>query len=325
MPLRRAWCGGCEVEAPYEAARTRVLIGLACRALGDEVTADLELDAARSAFRAARSAPRPGPGRDAVAERCRAAPRRPDRTGGRGPRARGGRQDQPRDRPPNWSSASTPSPGTSRTSSSSSACRPAPRPAPSPTSTTCSEARVVEIDHASRAADGAIGRCGGLAASSYGRSSGHARPSPTDRRRPCRPYRLRRAMASTTRPRRGSATVQRCVPHLRRRRPVRTRRLLRPEHAACGGSSSRARRPGSPAVRLHRGGRGAHRRRCGRCPPRTGFVTEHVEHQEVDGDDLSARRLWLCEVSDGRIVDVVGYCSGDGTPSCGPGMPPRPR
>ena len=31
---------------PYEAARTRVLIGLACRALGDEESAEMELDAA---------------------------------------------------------------------------------------------------------------------------------------------------------------------------------------------------------------------------------------------------------------------------------------
>lgn len=46
-------------------------------------------------------------------------------------------------------------------------------------------------------------------------------------------------------------------------------------------------------------------------PTATGFVTEHVEHQEVDGEDLSARRLWLCAVGDGRILDVVGYCSGE--------------
>ncbi len=35
---------------PYEAARARVLIGLACRAVGDHDTADLELDTARAAF-----------------------------------------------------------------------------------------------------------------------------------------------------------------------------------------------------------------------------------------------------------------------------------
>jgi DNA-binding NarL/FixJ family response regulator len=48
--LRRAERRWREVEAPYEAARARELIGLACRALGDEDTAAMELDAARQAF-----------------------------------------------------------------------------------------------------------------------------------------------------------------------------------------------------------------------------------------------------------------------------------
>ena len=39
-----------ELDAPHEAARTRVLIGLACRALGDEDTAEMELGAARRVF-----------------------------------------------------------------------------------------------------------------------------------------------------------------------------------------------------------------------------------------------------------------------------------
>ena len=46
-------------------------------------------------------------------------------------------------------------------------------------------------------------------------------------------------------------------------------------------------------------------------PTVSGFVTEHEEHQDVSGQELSARRLWLCEVRDGRITDVVGYCSGE--------------
>jgi DNA-binding CsgD family transcriptional regulator/tetratricopeptide (TPR) repeat protein len=50
VALRRACQMWQELEAPYEAARTRVLIGLACRALGDEDTAALELEAARSVF-----------------------------------------------------------------------------------------------------------------------------------------------------------------------------------------------------------------------------------------------------------------------------------
>jgi ketosteroid isomerase-like protein len=46
-------------------------------------------------------------------------------------------------------------------------------------------------------------------------------------------------------------------------------------------------------------------------PTASGFVTEHEEHEDVDGEDMSARRLWLCEVRDGRITEVVGYCSGE--------------
>jgi len=50
VSLRRAgevWLG---LEAPYEAGRVRELVALACRALGDEDTAALELDAARAAY-----------------------------------------------------------------------------------------------------------------------------------------------------------------------------------------------------------------------------------------------------------------------------------
>lgn len=49
--LRQAWAAWQDLEAPYEAARVRVLIGLACRELGDEDSAQFELDAARWAFR----------------------------------------------------------------------------------------------------------------------------------------------------------------------------------------------------------------------------------------------------------------------------------
>ncbi len=48
--LRRAWTTWLGLEAPYEAARTRVLIGRASRALGDEATAVIEFDAARTVF-----------------------------------------------------------------------------------------------------------------------------------------------------------------------------------------------------------------------------------------------------------------------------------
>ncbi len=40
-----------DLEAPYDAARVRVLIGLCCRELGDEVTARMEIEAAKAAFR----------------------------------------------------------------------------------------------------------------------------------------------------------------------------------------------------------------------------------------------------------------------------------
>jgi ATP/maltotriose-dependent transcriptional regulator MalT len=48
--LRQGWSGWRNLDAPYEAARCRVAIGLACRALGDEDAAQMELDAARWAF-----------------------------------------------------------------------------------------------------------------------------------------------------------------------------------------------------------------------------------------------------------------------------------
>ncbi len=46
-------------------------------------------------------------------------------------------------------------------------------------------------------------------------------------------------------------------------------------------------------------------------PTVSGFVTEHEEHQDVGGQDMTARRLWLCEVQGGRITEAVGYCSGE--------------
>jgi DNA-binding CsgD family transcriptional regulator len=49
-PLRRAFERWERLEAPYEAARVRVLIGHACRALGDDEAAGLEHQAARSVF-----------------------------------------------------------------------------------------------------------------------------------------------------------------------------------------------------------------------------------------------------------------------------------
>jgi DNA-binding CsgD family transcriptional regulator len=48
--LRRALRGWHDVDAPHEVARTRVLIGLASRLLGDDDNAKVEFDAARRAF-----------------------------------------------------------------------------------------------------------------------------------------------------------------------------------------------------------------------------------------------------------------------------------
>ncbi len=48
--LRRALQVWQELGAPYEAARARVLVGLACAGLGDEEGAALELEAARTVF-----------------------------------------------------------------------------------------------------------------------------------------------------------------------------------------------------------------------------------------------------------------------------------
>jgi ATP/maltotriose-dependent transcriptional regulator MalT len=48
--LRRAFQAWQELEAPYEAGRTRLLIGRACREVGDEDAFALELQAARETF-----------------------------------------------------------------------------------------------------------------------------------------------------------------------------------------------------------------------------------------------------------------------------------
>jgi DNA-binding CsgD family transcriptional regulator len=57
VALRAAGAAWRELDAPYEAARARVLVGLACAALGDEETADLELAAAREVFAGLGAAP----------------------------------------------------------------------------------------------------------------------------------------------------------------------------------------------------------------------------------------------------------------------------
>ena len=55
--LRQAERTWHELEAPYESARVRALVGQACRELGDEDTAALELEAARGIFEELGAAP----------------------------------------------------------------------------------------------------------------------------------------------------------------------------------------------------------------------------------------------------------------------------
>jgi DNA-binding CsgD family transcriptional regulator len=57
LVLRRALQLWQELQAPYEAARTRVQVALACRALGDDDSAELELEAARDVFERLGAAP----------------------------------------------------------------------------------------------------------------------------------------------------------------------------------------------------------------------------------------------------------------------------
>ena len=44
-------------------------------------------------------------------------------------------------------------------------------------------------------------------------------------------------------------------------------------------------------------------------PTATGFVMEHEETQRGPTVEV-ARRLWLCEVRDGRITEMTAYCNG---------------
>jgi hypothetical protein len=42
----------------------------------------------------------------------------------------------------------------------------------------------------------------------------------------------------------------------------------------------------------------------------TGFLTEHVETQHTSDGDVVARRLHVCDVTDGQIQAVTTYCNG---------------
>jgi DNA-binding CsgD family transcriptional regulator len=58
--LRRAWTLWRELDAPHDAARTSVLVAIACRALGDDDGVNMELDAARQIFTQLGAAPELG-------------------------------------------------------------------------------------------------------------------------------------------------------------------------------------------------------------------------------------------------------------------------
>ncbi|HEY9324865.1 MAG TPA: helix-turn-helix transcriptional regulator [Agromyces sp.] len=55
--LRAAWASWQELDAPYEAARCRVLAARAARALGDDASAEMDLEAAREVFAALGAVP----------------------------------------------------------------------------------------------------------------------------------------------------------------------------------------------------------------------------------------------------------------------------
>ena len=105
--LRAAFGLWQQLDAPYDAARVRVAIARACRALGDDETAELETAAARRVFEALGAAPalaeldggeRPQPRPQSARARGAAPPRR--------------RTDQSRDRRRSSGSASGPWTGT---------------------------------------------------------------------------------------------------------------------------------------------------------------------------------------------------------------------
>ncbi len=57
VALRKSYILWCELEAPYEAARVRTLIAIACRELGDSEAADHELEAAYEVFQHMKARP----------------------------------------------------------------------------------------------------------------------------------------------------------------------------------------------------------------------------------------------------------------------------
>ena len=116
VSLRQRVAGVARPRRAVRGGRARVLLGLACRALGDDDTAAMELEAARAAFRRAGGGARPRPPRRARARPPGARPHGLTPVSSRccawsppaGPTRRS---------PPSSSSASARSTGTSATSS----------------------------------------------------------------------------------------------------------------------------------------------------------------------------------------------------------------
>lgn len=46
-------------------------------------------------------------------------------------------------------------------------------------------------------------------------------------------------------------------------------------------------------------------------PTATGFVTELVGRHDEGGEPMTDRKIILCEVREGRIAELIIYCSGD--------------
>ena len=46
-------------------------------------------------------------------------------------------------------------------------------------------------------------------------------------------------------------------------------------------------------------------------PTATGFVTEFVGRHDENGDDLTDRKILLCEVRGGQVSELTVFCSGD--------------
>ena len=135
--LRVAESAWRELDAPYETARVRVLLGLACDAVDDSETSALELEGARRVFERLRAEPDIQRLDVLTRQRMRGL-RRADRPRGGGAAPARHRNDQPRDRQGARPVGEDGRPQ-SATPSPRSTCLPAPRPPPTPTRTASSE------------------------------------------------------------------------------------------------------------------------------------------------------------------------------------------